>query len=331
MSAALLEVEELRVRFRTDDGDVPAVNGVSFTVGRGETLALVGESGSGKSVTSLAVMRLMPRGGNVLVEGQIRFQGQDLLALPEDAMRRIRGDRVAMIFQEPMTSLNPVRSIGDQIAEAIITHRRVGRVAALARAAELLDLVGIPDARRRLSSFPHHLSGGMRQRAMIAMALSCEPDILIADEPTTALDVTVQAQVLDLLRRLQERTQMAVIFITHNLGVVAEIADRVMVMYSGRIVEEAEVVPLFKRPLMPYTRGLLRSVPRPQASASRTARLAAIAGNMPDPAALPPGCSFHPRCAHAERGRCDAAIPPLEAASEAHRVRCVRWREIVPA
>ena len=328
---ALLEVDDLRVRFRTDDGVVPAVNGVSFVVNEGETLALVGESGSGKSVTSLAIMRLTPRGGSCVVEGRIRFQGRDLLALPEDAVRRLRGDRISMIFQEPMTSLNPVRSIGDQIAEAITTHRPVGQAAALAGAAELLDLVGIPDARKRLASYPHHLSGGMRQRAMIAMALSCEPDILIADEPTTALDVTVQAQILELLQRLQERTRMAVIFITHNLGVVAEIADRVMVMYSGRIVEQADVVPLFTRPLMPYTRGLLRSVPRPLAGPRRNARLEAIPGNVPDPADLPPGCSFHPRCVHAEAGRCDGAVPVLEAAADAHLVRCVRWREIAPA
>ncbi len=329
-AGALLEVADLRVRFRTDDGAVPAVNGVSFAVREGETLALVGESGSGKSVTSLAVMRLTPRSG-CTVEGSIRFQGRELLRLPEAEMRDVRGNRISMIFQEPMTSLNPVKSVGDQIAEAIVTHRPIARAAALDRAAELLDLVGIPDARKRLAAYPHHLSGGMRQRAMIAMALSCEPDILIADEPTTALDVTVQAQILELLKRLQERTRMAVIFITHNLGVVAEIADRVMVMYSGRIVEQAEAVPLFTRPLMPYTRGLLRSVPRPVAGQRPGARLAAIAGNVPDPANLPPGCSFHPRCGHFEPGRCDATVPALETAAERHLVRCVRWREIVPA
>jgi oligopeptide transport system ATP-binding protein len=326
---SLLALEDLRVRFHTDDGVISAVNGVSFDVRAGETVAIVGESGSGKSVTSLAIMRLTPRNAGCIVEGSIRFHDKDLLALPEEEMRAIRGDRIAMIFQEPMTSLNPVRSVGDQIAEAIMTHRRVARGPALARAAELLDMVGIPDARRRLLAFPHHLSGGMRQRVMIAMALSCEPELLIADEPTTALDVTVQAQILDLLRRLQAQTGMAVIFITHNLGVVAEIADRVMVMYSGRIVEQAEVVPLFARPLMPYTRGLLRSVPRP-AAGTHGARLAAIPGNVPDPAALPRGCAFHPRCAHAEPGRCDAEQPVLEDA-DGHLVRCVRWREIVPA
>ena len=342
--AALLQVDDLRVRFRGDDGIIPAVNGVSFTLHRGETLALVGESGSGKSVTSLAIMRLLPRGVGCSVDGGIRFHdtahsARDLLTLPDHDMRALRGNRISMIFQEPMTSLNPVRTIGEQIAEAILCHRRVPRPAALERAAGLLERVGIPEPRRRLASYPHHLSGGMRQRAMIAMALSCEPDLLIADEPTTALDVTVQAQILDLLRRLQAQTGMAVIFITHNLGVVAEIADRVMVMYAGRIVEQAGCAALFAAPHMPYTRGLLRSVPRLRAVGRLRRRLDAIAGNVPDPEHLPTGCSFRPRCPHERPGLCDARLPDLEpdmepdreAAGPAHLVRCLRWREIAAA
>lgn len=329
----LLEMDDLRVRFRTDGGFVPAVNGVSLTLRRGETLALVGESGSGKSVTSLAIMRLLPRGGGCMAEGRIRFHDPDrgpreLLAITDEEMRGLRGNRISMIFQEPMTSLNPVRTIGDQIAEAILCHRPLSRAAALARAAELLDLVGIPEPRRRLTSYPHHLSGGMRQRAMIAMALSGEPELLIADEPTTALDVTVQAQILDLLRRLQAQTGMAVIFITHNLGVVAEIADRVMVMYAGRIVEEAACSVLFAEPRMPYTAALLRSVPRLPVAGRARGRLDSIAGNVPDPEHLPAGCSFYPRCLHACPGRCDTRQPALEEVAPAHLVRCLRWREI---
>jgi oligopeptide transport system ATP-binding protein len=328
MTEPLLEVEALSVTFATDIGVIPAVNGVSFTVRPREMLALVGESGSGKSVTGLSIMRLTPRGPGCRVEGRIRFHGAELLGLPEKEMRAIRGNRISMIFQEPMTSLNPVKTIGEQIAEAIRCHRDTGSNAALDRSAELLDLVGIPDARQRLHSYPHHMSGGMRQRAMIAMALACEPDLLIADEPTTALDVTVQAQILELLRRLQEQTGMSVMFITHNLGVVAEIADRVMVMYAGRIVEEGAVVPLLTRPLMPYTQGLLRSVPRLPAAGRRVERLDAIAGNVPNPGHLPAGCSFAPRCRHVAPARCEARLPELEAAAEGHRVRCVRWREL---
>ncbi|MCW3473591.1 ABC transporter ATP-binding protein [Limobrevibacterium gyesilva] len=327
----LLQVEDLRVRFRTDTGIIPAVNGVSFVVRPRETLALVGESGSGKSVTGLSIMRLTPRGGGCRVEGRIRFGAADLLALPEEDMRAIRGNRISMIFQEPMTSLNPVKTVGEQIAEAIRCHRQIGRQAALDRAAELLHTVGIPDARQRLASYPHHMSGGMRQRVMIAMALSCEPDLLIADEPTTALDVTVQAQIVELLKRLQQQTGMSVIFITHNLGVVADIADRVMVMYAGRIVEQAGTVPLLTSPLMPYTQGLLRSVPRLPAGQHQRRRLDAIPGNVPDPAELPAGCSFRPRCPHAVAGVCDTTLPELEDTAPGHLVRCRRWRDIAPA
>ena len=327
---ALLDVHDLRVRFHSDDGVVPAVNGVSFSLEAGETVALVGESGSGKSVTSLAIMRLTPRSG-CEVGGKILFRDgverSDLLALPVEAMRAVRGNRISMIFQEPMTSLNPVKTVGEQIAEAILCHRAISRAAALDRAAELLDLVGIPEPRKRLENYPHHMSGGMRQRAMIAMALSCEPALLIADEPTTALDVTVQAQILELLKRLQERTGMAVVFITHNLGVVAEIADRVMVMYAGRIVEQAEVRDLFARPRMPYTRGLLRSVPNLVPGRGRR-RFEAVPGNVPDPMHLPKGCSFHPRCQHFLPGLCDAALPALDVTEDGHLARCVRWREV---
>jgi len=332
----LLQVEDLRVRFTTDTGVIPAVNGVSFAVRPRETLALVGESGSGKSVTGLSIMRLTPRGGGCRVEGRIRLheaagRDWDLLALPEAEVRALRGNRISMIFQEPMTSLNPVKTVGAQIAEAIRCHREVGRAAALDRAAELLDLVGIPDARQRLASYPHHMSGGMRQRVMIAMALACEPDLLIADEPTTALDVTVQAQILELLKRLQERTGMSVIFITHNLGVVAEIADRVMVMYAGRIVEQAPMVPLLTRPLMPYTQGLLRSVPLLPVGGKKRSKLQAIAGNVPEAARLPQGCSFAPRCPHAIAALCGATLPELDEAADGHLVRCVRWRELAMA
>ncbi|MDE2197732.1 MAG: ABC transporter ATP-binding protein, partial [Rhodospirillales bacterium] len=303
---ALLQVEDLSVRFRSDAGTVAALNGVSFAVRPGETVALVGESGSGKSVTSLAIMRLTPPPPGCLVSGRVLLRdanGQplDLLALSPEKMRGLRGGRISMIFQEPMTSLNPVLTVGEQIAEAISVHRGGSRTAALDAAAELLDLVGIPEPRARLAAYPHHLSGGMRQRVMIAMALSCDPALLIADEPTTALDVTVQAQILDLLRRLQQRTGMAVIFITHNLGVVAEIADRVMVMYAGRVVEQGTKHVLLRTPLMPYTTGLLHSVPRLRIGGERVA-LEAIAGNVPDPTNLPPGCAFTPRCAHVLAG-----------------------------
>ncbi|HWL79728.1 MAG TPA: ABC transporter ATP-binding protein [Roseomonas sp.] len=329
----VLEVRNLSVRFRSPAGPLPAVREVSFSVRRGETLALVGESGSGKSVTSLALLRLTPPAPACLVEGQALLRDRDgtvldVLTLPDEAVRQVRGAAAAMIFQEPMTSFNPVHTIGDQVAEAIRYHAGLGKRAALDRAAELLDLVGIPEPRKRLSAYPHQLSGGMRQRAMIAMALSCEPGLLIADEPTTALDVTIQAQILDLLRRLQQRTGMAMIFITHNLGVVAEIADRVMVMYSGRVVEQAAVGPLFAAPRMPYTMGLLESVPRIDLAGRRRGPLPAIPGNVPDPLDPPPGCAFEPRCAHRVPGRCDAEPPALEEAGPEHWVRCLRWREI---
>lgn len=329
----VLDVRNLTVKFRTPNGIITAVNDVSFCVGRGETVALVGESGSGKSVTSLGILRLTPAAPASQSSGQVLLRAadgtvRDLLALPEHEMRGLRGTAVSMIFQEPMTSFNPLHTIGAQIAEGIRVHRGAGKRAAFDRAAELLDMVGIPDARKRLLSYPHELSGGMRQRAMIAMALACDPDLLIADEPTTALDVTIQAQILELLQGLQQKTNMAMIFITHNLGVVAEIADRVMVMYNGRVVEKADVVPLFKAPRMPYTVGLLKSVPRLDLAGHRQGPLPAIPGNVPSPYRPAPGCSFEPRCAYSVAGLCDQRVPELENIDKDHWVRCVRWDKI---
>ncbi|SRR5579883_1576831 len=325
----LLEVSDLRVEFDTEDGIVKAVDGVSFHIDRGETIVVVGESGSGKSVTSLALMRLV---AGRLAAGTMLFRGKDggerdLARLSEPEMRQIRGNDIAMIFQEPMTSLNPVYTIGDQIIEAITLHQRKSGREAFALAVEMLELLGIPDPTRRMRSYPHQISGGMRQRAMIAMALSCRPALLIADEPTTALDVTIQAQILELMKRLQSELGMAVMFITHNLGVAAEIADRVMVMYAGRIVEEGPSRAIFHRPRMPYTIGLLDSVPRLGREPDE-AGLAAIPGNVPNPLALPAGCPFHPRCGFFLAGTCDRAPPPLEPCGEAHAVRCVRWRHV---
>ena len=328
MTEDLLRVEGLTVRF----GGVPAVEDVSFALRPGETLAVVGESSSGKSVTALALMRLLD-GPGCTVAGRALLRGADgrqtdLLALPERAMADLRGRALGMIFQEPMTSLNPVHTVGDQISESLIRHERLSARAAAARAVDLLAEVGIPEPARRASAYPHHLSGGMRQRAMIAVALACRPRILIADEPTTALDVTIQAQILDLLRRLQAETGMAVVFITHNLGVVAEIADRVVVMYAGQVVEDAPVAALLERPAMPYTAGLMRSVPRLDAALHTGRRLVAIPGNVPDPRQRPAGCTFHPRCGHARPDPCLRARPALEWAAPGHRVRCARWREV---
>ncbi len=324
----LLAVQQLGVTFPGEGGPVRAVDGVSFTVAAGETLAIVGESSSGKSVTALALMRLL--GPAPRVEGSALLDGRDLLSLPEAQMGAIRGRDIAMIFQEPMTSLNPVHRIGGQIAEAVLVHERVGRRAALARAVDLLGQVGIAEPELRARAFPHQLSGGMRQRAMIAMALACRPRVLIADEPTTALDVTIQAQILALIGDLQRDTGMSVVFITHNLGVVAEIADRVLVMYAGQVVEDAPVEALLRHPLMPYSRGLIASVPLLSQLAGRTpaSRLPAIPGNVPDPQHRPPGCTFHPRCAHALPDPCIARPPSLEAAAADHTVRCARWREL---
>jgi oligopeptide transport system ATP-binding protein len=329
----VLAADGLSIGFAAGERVVQVVNDVSFRLAQGETLALVGESGSGKSVTSLAAMRLLPSPPRCVIGGRVRLRRrdgriEDLLTLSEADMRAVRGNEIAMIFQEPMTSLNPVHTVGDQIAEAIGFHESITRKAALERAVGLLDLVGIPEPRRRLANYPHHLSGGMRQRVMIAMALSCSPKVLIADEPTTGLDVTVQAQILELLKDLQGRTGMSMIFITHNLGVVAEVADRVMVMYASRIVEQAAVGSLFQRPLMPYTMALLRSVPRMDMAGHAGTGLETIGGAVPDPARYPPGCTFHPRCRHADPALCSVDMPELEDAGEAHLVRCLRWRRI---
>lgn len=324
----VLEVEDLQTHFYTDEGTVRAVDGLSFQLEAGRTLALVGESGSGKSVTSLSIMRLLQAGVGHIAGGRILFEGRDLARLPESGMRRIRGNDIAMVFQEPMTSLTPVYTVGDQIAEAVMTHNRIGLRAARARAVELLETVGIPEPATRARAYPHQLSGGMRQRVMIAIALSCNPKVLIADEPTTGLDVTIQAQILDLMRRLQEDAGMAILFITHDLGVVAEMADRVLVMYAGRAVEEATVDALYSQPRMPYTQGLMASIPRLGATVAGDAhpRLQAIRGNIPSPRNLPVGCAFHPRCDYVELGLCDKAPPMLEDTGGRHLVRCARWR-----
>jgi len=323
----LLDVRDLKTYFDTDEGTVKAVDGVSFHIDRGETLGVVGESGSGKSVTSLSTMRLIPQPPGRFAGGEILFEGEDLLKKSERDMRRIRGNEISMIFQEPMTSLNPVYTVGDQIAEAIVLHQGKTQQQAMKMATEMLDLVGIPEPGKRVKNYPHQMSGGMRQRVMIAMALSCGPKLLIADEPTTALDVTIQAQILDLMRKLQEEIGMSILFITHDLGVVAEIADRVVVMYAGRAVEEANVNDIYANPRMPYTRGLLNSIPRVDKAAEHQERLEAIPGNVPNPLYLPEGCAFHPRCKYATDA-CKESIPTLQDAGGGHMVRCFRYDEI---
>ncbi len=335
--APLLAVSNLRTHFATDAGLVRAVEDVSFTLEAGETLAIVGESGSGKSVTSLSIMGLVPDPPGRIVGGEIRFRTRegpvvDLARLPAKAMRRLRGRDLAMIFQEPMTSLNPVLRIGDQVAETVTIHLRLDRAAALRRALDMLELVEIPAARRRLDEYPHQLSGGMRQRVMIAMALACDPLLLIADEPTTALDVTIQAQIVALLDKLRRDIGLSVLFITHNLGVVAEIADRVVVMYSGRIVEEGDVGPLFATPRHPYTRDLLACLPRralddPSAVAGARRRLRAIQGQVANPTDRLPGCAFAPRCSLVEEA-CTTAMPPLADLAAGQRSRCRRWSTV---
>jgi peptide/nickel transport system ATP-binding protein/oligopeptide transport system ATP-binding protein len=319
-ASPLLSIAALRTTFRTDNGEIAAVDGVDVSVARGRTLGIVGESGCGKSVLSLSVMRLVPPPGRI-AGGTITFDGRNLLDLPPAEMRAIRGNRIAMIFQEPMTSLNPVFTAGDQIMEAMRAHDRSASSAALrARAIEALARVRIPAPERRFGEYPHQMSGGMRQRVMIAMALACAPDLLIADEPTTALDVTVQAQILDLLRELQQQTGMAIILITHDLGVVAEMADEVAVMYAGRVVERAPGAAIFDDPQHPYTLGLLGSIPKIE---EQRDRLLAIEGTVPPPFDLPQGCRFHPRCVFAEPA-CTAEDPALRALHPDHRVACIR-------
>ena len=328
-----ISVSHLNVAFRKGGGYVPVVHDINFSIRAGETLALVGESGSGKSVTSLAIMKLLAEAPKTRIDGSAIVADShgnpiDLVAMGEQQMRHVRGNRVAMIFQEPLTSLNPVHRVGDQIAEAIRFHQSLSKADARARALALLEQVGIPEPVKRLDCYPHELSGGMRQRVMIAIALAMEPDVLIADEPTTALDVTVQAQILDLLRTLQKKNGMAILFITHNFGVVAEIADRVMVMYAGRIVEQGSVGQVLASPRMPYTRGLLAAVPRFEHAGLAQGELGTIAGFVPDPSAPPAGCAFHPRCAYSVAGRCDSEAPVLEEIEKGHYLRCVRWQEL---
>jgi oligopeptide/dipeptide ABC transporter ATP-binding protein len=318
----ILEVDNLRTHFFTADGVVPAVNGVSYHVEAGETLGVVGESGCGKSVTALSILRLVASPPGRIVGGAIRFQGTDLLKLTEREMERIRGNQISMIFQEPMTSLNPLQTAGHQISEAIALHQGLSHREAMKQAIEMLRRVHIPEPERRARAYPHHLSGGMRQRVMIAMALSCNPQVLIADEPTTALDVTIQAQILDLMRELRATFGTAMILITHDMGVVAENADRVVVMYAGRKVEEARVDDLFGRPAHPYTRGLLDSIPYyDSTSPAKSKRLNEIKGMVPAMAHLPKGCAFAPRCGLAS-DRCRDASPPLTSMGDGHIVAC---------
>src|SRR5262245_55538861 len=321
LGETLLEVRDLDTSFRTADGVVKAVTGVDFAVRRGEILGLVGESGCGKSVTSLSILRLINPPGRI-DSGQVMFDGQDLLKLPEDAMRNLRGNRISMIFQQPTSALNPVLDIGFQVGEVLETHRNMKRKVARERALELLRMVGIADPERRLKAFPHETSGGMAQRVMIAMALACEPELLIADEPTTALDVTIQAQILDLMRRLQEETGTAIILITHDLGVVAEMADRVAVMYAGEIVEQSDTETLFRDPRHPYTKGLINSIP---VVGEIRDELAVIPGNVPNLIDLPPACRFAPRCVTREVesvANSTEIHPSLLSVSKAHEVRC---------
>ncbi|HEX2117280.1 MAG TPA: ABC transporter ATP-binding protein [Alphaproteobacteria bacterium] len=328
--APILTVDRLQTHFFTEDGVTRAVDGVSFTVDPGETLGIVGESGCGKSVTALSILGLLPAKIGRVVGGSVRFEGRELLGLDEAKMRQIRGNRIAMIFQEPMTSLNPVHTIGDQIAEAVQIHQGLGKADALKRAAEMLRLVRIPDAERRVKDYPHQFSGGMRQRAMIAMALACNPKLLIADEPTTALDVTIQAQILKLMIELKSRFGAAIMLITHDLGVVAETCQRVIVMYAGRKVEEAPVLELFDRPAHPYTRGLMASIPRRNARTARKKRLYEIPGMVPNLRDPIVGCAFAPRCAFA-RERCRIEAPALRDVAGRHAVACWEAERVMAA
>ena len=321
VAETLLKIENLQTHFFTDEGVVKAVNGLDLSINRGETLCLVGESGCGKSVTALSVMGLIPSPPGRIVAGRIEFDRKDLLAASSAEMRGIRGNRMAMIFQEPMTSLNPVFRVGAQIAEAIRLHQGLSSRLAQAKAVEMLDQVGIPEPKRRAREYPHQLSGGMRQRAMIAMALSCHPDLIFADEPTTALDVTIQAQILELMNKLKLETGASIVLITHDLGVVAEVGQRVAVMYAGRIVESAEVVELFDRPAHPYTQGLMDSIPRPDRPAPEDRLLKTIPGTVPSLIDLQPGCAFAGRCGRAGT-ECRSQNPPLTEIQPGHLVRC---------
>ncbi len=324
--AALLEVKGLATQFFTQDGVVHAVNGISYHLNEGETIAIVGESGSGKSVGVMSLLRLIPQPPGKIVAGEVWFQGRDLMQISDDEIRQIRGKHIAMIFQDPMTSLNPVLTIGYQLMEPLQLHLGMDKKQARKRAIELLEMVGIPGAAARIDAYPHQFSGGMRQRVMIAMGLACNPQVLIADEPTTALDVTIQAQIVELVKSLKEQIGMAIIWITHDLGVVAGLAERVLVMYAGQIVEEAEVHELYSDPHHPYTIGLLRSVPRLDMGKSK--RLIPIEGLPPDLIDLPPGCPFAPRCEYRTE-QCEVENPPIERVSPTRRVACWNWETVV--
>ena len=323
----LLEIDDLRVQFRTDDGWVRAVDGVSMGVDGGETLCVVGESGCGKTVTAMTILKLIAMPPGRIAGGRIMWQGRDIVPLTSEQMRPIRSKEIGFIFQEPMTSLNPVYTVGQQIAETIREHEGLSRRAARDRAAEMLRLVNIPNPSRRVDDYPHQFSGGMRQRVVIAMALCCNPKLIIADEPTTALDVTIQAGILDLLDEMKERFGMAVLLITHAMGVVAETAQRVVVMYAGKVVEEARVADLFARPRHPYTQGLIRSIPRLDLAATEHRRLQAIPGSVPSLLNPPLGCRFAARCRHAT-AECSAAEPPLREVAPGHKVACIHAEKI---
>jgi peptide/nickel transport system ATP-binding protein/oligopeptide transport system ATP-binding protein len=321
---SLLDVRDLTTSFRTGSGEVTAIENLTFSLEKGEILGIVGESGSGKSVTALAIMGLLPRPSGRILGGSIRFENQDLLNLSDRAMQRLRGPGMAMVFQEPMTSLNPVFTVGEQIMETIRAHESLSQKDSFTRAVGMLEKVGIPSASARMADYPHQLSGGQRQRVMLAIALVCRPRLLIADEPTTALDVTIQAQILDLLMDLRDEFGMAIMIITHNMGVIAETADRVMVMYAGRAVEHAPVARLFDYPMHPYTRGLLSCVPTLDQDQDR---LVAIPGNLPEPSRRPPGCRFSVRCDHAIPA-CSDAIPLLQTVEQNHTAACIRVGDI---
>ncbi|MEN6483396.1 MAG: ABC transporter ATP-binding protein [Syntrophobacteraceae bacterium] len=321
MNELLLDIRGLKTYFHTYEGVSRAVDGVDLSVQRGETVSIVGESGCGKSATALSILRLVPNPPGRIVSGQILFQGQNLLDLDMAAMRKIRGDKISMIFQEPMTSLNPLFTVGFQISEALRLHRNLSKREALERAVEVLKIVGIPSPEKRVHDYPHHMSGGMRQRVMIAMAIACEPALIIADEPTTALDVTIQAQILDIMRSLKERTGASILMITHNLGVVADSAERVIVMYAGKIVEQAGVEEIFANPLHPYTMALLKAIPHCDEQDQCKEDLYVIPGMVPNPVHMPPGCKFHNRCSFSFE-RCIREEPPLAQVSHGHLVRC---------
>lgn len=315
----VLRVEGLVTSFRTDDGKVRALDGVGFEIARGKTLGIVGESGCGKSVTSLSIMGLLPSGVGKIEAGKIIFDGKNLATLNEEEMRSIRGNRIAMIFQEPMTALNPVFTAGEQIIEVFMTHRQMTRSDARKAALEMMEMVRIPDPERRLDEYPHQMSGGMKQRVMIAMALACSPAVIIADEPTTALDVTIQSQILRLMQDLQKKTGTSIMFITHDLGVIAEMADDVVVMYAGQVIERADVATLFDKPMHPYTKGLLASIPH--ADQNRDAKLQTISGSVPSLKDLPAGCRFYGRCPYRQT-HCQSAAPSLTKVNNSHAVAC---------